>query len=263
MSDRKKRSVALIILDGWGFREETVGNAIRLANTPNWNEIWSHQSRTLLTASGRAVGLPAGQMGNSEVGHLNLGAGRVVMQDLVRIGASIEDGSFFDSDVLVSACRAARERQTVLHLVGLLGDGGVHAHDDHLFALVELAKREGVGKVVIHGMLDGRDTSPTSGLAFLQAVIKRVDGDATFGSISGRYYGMDRDHRWERTEAWYRAAVNGTGNSTHDPVEYVKQQYAEGITDEFIKPAVIVNAVNKPVAPMHDGGRRDLLQFPV
>ena len=237
MSHRQqRRPVALVVLDGWGFREETAGNAIRLAQTPNWERIWRHRSRTLLSASGRDVGLPAGQMGNSEVGHMNLGAGRLVMQDLVRIGSAIEDESFFANKALVDACREAKASGTVLHLVGLLGDGGVHAHDDHLMALVELAKREGVTRVAIHGMLDGRDTAPTSGLAFLEALLERVAGDATLASISGRYYGMDRDHRWERTEAWYRAAVNGTGTRVHDALDYVRQEYAAGVTDEFIKP---------------------------
>ncbi len=211
MTAHTVRPVALIILDGWGYREDPTANAIRLANTPHWNTIWANSSRTLLRASGRAVGLPEGQMGNSEVGHLNLGAGRVVMQDLVRIGAAIEDGSFYRNPALVRACDWARERGSTLHLVGLLGDGGVHALDQHLIALVKLAERERVSRVAIHAMLDGRDTPPRSGLAFLQQTLAAVGSRARLASLSGRYFGMDRDHRWERTGAWYRAAVNGEG----------------------------------------------------
>ena len=186
MPARTARPVALIILDGWGYREERTANAILLANTPNWNKIWAHPSRTILTASGRAVGLPSGQMGNSEVGHLNLGAGRIVMQDLVRITASIEDGSFFTNPALLAACHAARDRHTTLHLVGLLGDGGVHAYDEHLIALVELATREKVGRIVVHALLDGRDTPPSSGMGFLRELVTRESsqpqrGQGSFG----------------------------------------------------------------------------------
>src|SRR5687768_2097419 len=183
MPARTSRPVALIILDGWGYREDLEANAIRLAVTPNWNRIWSHPSRTLLSASGRAVGLPAGQMGNSEVGHLNLGAGRVVMQDLVRIGAAIEDGSFGSNAALVDACRHARTNGSTLHLLGLLGDGGVHAHEDHLYALVDLAVREGVTRVALHALLDGRDTPPSSGRAFLGRALERIRGGARLASL--------------------------------------------------------------------------------
>ena len=213
MSERPTRAVALIILDGWGYREERTANAILLANTPNWNRIWAHPSRTLLNACGRAVGLPDGQMGNSEVGHLNLGAGRVVMQDLVRITAAIEDDTFFTNPALLHAFRTAKSRGSTLHLVGLLGDGGVHAYDQHLFALLDLAVREQLPAthVALHAMLDGRDTPPSSGLEFLRETLRQMEGKAQLASLSGRYYGMDRDNRWERTGAWYRAAITGEG----------------------------------------------------
>lgn len=253
MTSHNARPVALIILDGWGYREERTANAILLANTPNWNAIWSHPSRTLLNASGRAVGLPDGQMGNSEVGHLNLGAGRVVMQDLVRIAASIEDESFFRNPSLVKACRLARERGTTLHLVGLLGDGGVHALDKHLFALAELAKREQLSKVAVHGMLDGRDTPPTSGLEFLRETLAAIEGKATLASLSGRYFGMDRDNRWERTGNWYRAAIQGVGHHETDAMAAVQRAYDAGTTDEFVPPMVMVDAHDQPVAPVRDG----------
>ncbi len=253
MPARTARPVALIILDGWGYREERTANAIQLADTPNWKKIWAHPSRTLLTASGRAVGLPTGQMGNSEVGHLNLGAGRIVMQDLVRITASIEDGSFFTNPALLAACHAARDRRTTLHLVGLLGDGGVHAYDEHLIALVDLATRERVGRIVIHALLDGRDTPPSSGMGFLRELVARVDGRAQLASVSGRYYGMDRDNRWERTEKWYNAAVQGAAPLASDPFEALQRAYGSGTTDEFVLPFVMQAPDGSALAPMRDG----------
>ena len=253
MPARTARPVALIILDGWGYREERTSNAILLANTPNWNKIWAHPSRMLLSASGRAVGLPIGQMGNSEVGHLNLGAGRVVVQDLVRISASIEDGSFFANPALVAACHAVRDRHTTLHLVGLLGDGGVHAYDEHLLALVELATRENVDRIVVHAMLDGRDTPPSSGMEFLKELLARIDGRAQLASVSGRYYGMDRDNRWERTERWYDAAVRGAAPLVSDPFEALQRAYDGGTTDEFVLPFVVQGAEGAALAPMRDG----------
>lgn len=253
MPARTTRPVALIILDGWGYREDRTANAIQLANTPNWHSIWSHSSRTLLTASGRAVGLPTGQMGNSEVGHLNLGAGRIVMQDLVRITASIEDGSFFANDALLAACRAASAGSGTLHLVGLIGDGGVHAHDDHLLALVELAAREHVGRVVIHALLDGRDTPPSSGYEFLQTMLARTAGRAQLASVSGRYYGMDRDTRWERTERWYLSAVRGHGPIETDALAALQRAYDAGTTDEFVLPFVMAGADGHALAPMRGG----------
>ena len=261
MTARPARAVALLILDGWGYREATEANAIRLARTPHWDRLWAHPSRTLLAASGRAVGLPAGQMGNSEVGHLNLGAGRVVMQDLVRIGAAIEDGSFFTNPALRAACTAARAPGATLHLVALLGDGGVHAHDDHLEAMLALAQREGVPRVAVHAMLDGRDTAPMSGRAFLEHALARLAGRGVLASLSGRYFGMDRDSRWERTQQWYDAAVRGRGPRTTDAVAAVQRAYDTGVTDEFLPPHVLVDGSGAPVAPMRDGDAVVCLNF--
>jgi 2,3-bisphosphoglycerate-independent phosphoglycerate mutase len=247
----KKSPVVLVVLDGWGYRPARDGNAIALANVPTWDRLWSGSPRTLLNASGVAVGLPDGQMGNSEVGHLNLGAGRVVLQDLVRISKSVESGEFFRNAALRAACAIAKKAGGTLHLMGLLGDGGVHAHQNHLLALVTLAEREKVPRIAIHGLLDGRDTSPTSGLGFLEQLTAQVAGRATIASLGGRYYGMDRDKRWPRTELWYRAAVDGVGPSTSDPVQFVRDAYGRGETDEFIKPAVVVRD-GASVAPMRD-----------
>ncbi|MEP6836274.1 MAG: 2,3-bisphosphoglycerate-independent phosphoglycerate mutase [Gemmatimonas sp.] len=253
MSATVARPVALIILDGWGYREDTTANAIALANTPNWDALWAQPSRTLLNASGRAVGLPEGQMGNSEVGHMNLGAGRVVIQDLVRISGAIEDGSFFTNQVLLHACATARNNHSTLHLVGLLGNGGVHALDEHLFALLDLCAREQVQRVVVHALLDGRDTPPKSGLEFLRETLQQMEGRAELASLSGRYYGMDRDNRWERTGLWYNSAVRGDGPHTSNALAYVQAEYDANITDEFVKPVVMTNAEGGPVAPMRDG----------
>ncbi|MGI8618265.1 MAG: 2,3-bisphosphoglycerate-independent phosphoglycerate mutase [Gemmatimonadaceae bacterium] len=246
------RPVALVVLDGWGYRAAREGNAIALADTPSWDGLWSLPSKTLLEASGLRVGLPRGQMGNSEVGHLNLGAGRVVMQDLVRINASIEDGSFFANPALLAACDEVRTRGGTLHLLGLIGCGGVHALDQHLFALIDLAERAGVRRVAIHAMLDGRDTMPTSGLGYLDELIARARGRAFIASIGGRYYGMDRDRRWDRTELFHRAAVRGVGPAVSDPRAAVVASYAAGLTDEFMLPVVVADH-GTPRAPMRDG----------
>ena len=253
MSARVDRAVALIILDGWGYREACEANAICLANTPNWDRIWSHPSRTLLTASGTAVGLPEGQMGNSEVGHLNLGAGRVVMQDLVRIGSAIEDGRFFSNPALLAACEHARFNNGTLHLLGLLGDGGVHAFESHLVALVEMAARQRVSRVVLHALLDGRDTPPQSGMEFLRETLARIDGKAQLASVSGRYYGMDRDNRWERTGLWYAAAVRGEAPVESDALAALQRSYDAGVHDEFVKPWVMAGGDGRALAPMRDG----------
>ena len=245
--------VVLLVLDGWGYRAEREGNAIAMANVPTWDRLWARAPRTLLEASGEAVGLPCGQIGNSEVGHLNLGAGRVVKQDLVRISSAIADGSFFTNPVFVAACRQVKANGGTLHLVGLVGTGGVHAIDTHLVALVELAQREHVPRVAIHAMLDGRDTMPRSGLGYLEQLIAATRGKATLASVGGRYFGMDRDHRWERTSKWYHATVDGTGPSATDPLQMVRDGYDRGETDEFLAPTVIADAAGAPVAPMRDG----------
>ena len=252
---QRARPVALIVLDGWGYRPETDGNAIALANTPTWDSLWSRASRTLLEASGLRVGLPEGQMGNSEVGHLNLGAGRVVMQDLVRISSAISDGSFYTNPALLDACRWAKVHDGTLHLMGLIGAGGVHAIDEHLCALLDLAKRNRVERVAIHAFLDGRDTMPKSALGYVQKLleyIRKIGSPAKIASISGRYYAMDRDKRWDRTELAYRAIVLGEGTPVTDPLDAIRKAYESGKTDEFMLP-VVVTENGKPVAPMKDG----------
>ena len=245
--------VVLLVLDGWGYRPEREGNAIAMANVPTWDRLWARAPRTLLKASEEAVGLPCGQMGNSEVGHLNLGAGRVVKQDLVRINDAIKDGSFFENPVFVDACRRVKTTGGTLHLVGLIGAGGVHAIDSHLRALLDLAERQRVPRVAIQVMLDGRDTMPRSGLGYLEELMAAAKGRATIGSVGGRYYGMDRDHRWDRTEKWYNSAVRGVGPNATDPLQVVRAAYARDVTDEFVEPTAIVNANGQPVAPMRDG----------
>ncbi|HVZ78201.1 MAG TPA: 2,3-bisphosphoglycerate-independent phosphoglycerate mutase [Gemmatimonadaceae bacterium] len=247
-----KRPVVLVVLDGWGYRAETEGNAIAMANTPTWDRLVARAPRTLLEASGLAVGLPEGQMGNSEVGHLNLGAGRVVMQDLVRISQAIRDGSFFRNEAFVGACDHVKKSGGTLHLVGLIGAGGVHAIDKHLFALVDLAERQGVQRVAIHALLDGRDTLPKSALGYMQELVAYAGTRAPVASVGGRYFGMDRDKRWDRTEKWYDSAVRGTGPSGTDPVEVIRAAYARGETDEFVTPTVITRD-GQPVAPMRAG----------
>ena len=246
------KQVVLVVIDGFGHREEREGNAIALANAPVWTRLWQRFPRTLLEASGRAVGLPAGQMGNSEVGHLNLGAGRVVKQDLVRITEAMEDGSFFTRPAFVGACESVRASGGTLHLMGLLGDGGVHALDEHLFALVDLAARQRVDRVAIHALLDGRDTMPMSGLEYMRETLARTQGRAKIASLGGRYFGMDRDRRWERVKKWYDASVRGVGPTVTDPVEAIRDAYHRGQTDEFIDP-VVVQENGQPVAPMRDG----------
>ena len=247
-----KSPVVLVVLDGWGYRPERDGNAISLAKTPTWDALVANYPGTLLDASGLAVGLPEGQMGNSEVGHLNLGAGRVVMQDLVRIGQAVMDSSFFENPVFRNACDHAKHTGGTVHLMGLIGKGGVHAIDAHLFALIDLCAMRGVPRVAVHALLDGRDTMPRSGLGYMRQVLQNANGRAVVGSLGGRYFGMDRDKRWDRTEKWYRVAVDGVGPTGTDPIDVIRQSYERNETDEFIIPTVIVND-GKPVAPMRDG----------
>ena len=258
MPSHSVRPVALVVLDGWGYREDATANAIALAETPNWDHLMGSVPHTLIEASGRRVGLPEGQMGNSEVGHMNLGAGRVVEQDLVRIGAAIETGAFFTNPALVAACRDAASRRVTLHLMGLLGHGGVHALDKHLFALLDLANRAGVATVAVHGMTDGRDTPPNSARGFLvelQHEIAKYPGRAVLATLGGRYFGMDRDHRWPRTEKWYRAIVSGTGTATTAATvaASLDAAYATGTTDEFIEPLVLHDASGALTPRLTDG----------
>jgi 2,3-bisphosphoglycerate-independent phosphoglycerate mutase len=249
--------VALIVLDGWGYRPEREGNAIELARTPVWHGLWDAHPRTLLEASGLAVGLPAGQMGNSEVGHLNLGAGRVVPQDIVRISQSIERGDFFRLEPLQQLGARLRRTGGTLHLVGLLGPGGVHAIDTHLLACIELGMRLEVPRIAIQGFLDGRDTLPAIGadvVAKLLDDMRRLAGErAVLASLTGRYYAMDRDKRWDRTRLAYDALVRGEGRAATDGVRAVRESYAEGVTDEFVKPIVLHDAAGQAAAPMRDG----------
>ena len=237
----KRRFVALIVLDGWGYREEAEANAIALAETPFFDSLWAGYPRTLIHASEERVGLPAGQMGNSEVGHLNLGAGRVVYQDLVRISKSIRTGEFFDIPAFCGAMDAAKQRGKALHLIGLLSDGGVHSLHTHLYALLEMAKRRGLARVFVHAVLDGRDTPPTSGIHHVENLLAKMKeaGVGEIATVTGRYYAMDRDNRWDRVERAYRAMVRGEGKAAADPVAAVSASYAAGKTDEFMEPAVI------------------------
>ncbi|HEU5183148.1 MAG TPA: 2,3-bisphosphoglycerate-independent phosphoglycerate mutase [Gemmatimonadaceae bacterium] len=252
MPNRHRRPVVLVVLDGWGYRTEREGNAIALARTPTWDTLWSRAPRTLIEASGLAVGLPEGQMGNSEVGHLNLGAGRVVPTDLVRISLAIRDGSFFENPVLKTLCAEVRKRGTTLHLCGLTGNGGVHAVDEHLFALFDLAERERLPRVALHALLDGRDTLPRSAQEFMRQTVARSRGRVVVASLGGRYYGMDRDKRWPRTELWYKAMVRGEGGRATDPVKAIEEAYDRGENDEFIKP-IVVERNGEPLARVRDG----------
>ena len=229
-------------MDGWGYRAEREGNAVALAHTPFFDHLWSEFPRTLIHASEEKVGLPAGQMGNSEVGHLNIGAGRVVYQDIARITKSIREGDFFRNPALLAAMEAAKQGGQALHLFGLLSDGGVHSLHTHLYALLRMAKERDVSRVFIHPFFDGRDTSPQSGIDHLKALLAEMAGIGVgeIATIIGRYYAMDRDNRWERVERAYNAMVRGEGKAFEDPVAAVAASYEAGITDEFIEPAEIV-----------------------
>lgn len=237
----------LLILDGFGLSEIVEGNAIRLANTPNINEMFMRYPWTSLGASGLEVGLPPGQMGNSEVGHLNIGAGRVVYQELTRITKSIVDGDFFINPAFLSAINNCKHNNSTLHLYGLLSDGGVHSHIEHLFALLELAKRYAIEKVCVHAFLDGRDTSPMSGRSFLIALQNKINelGVGEIASVMGRYYAMDRDKRWERVQLAYDVLTAAKGNHFANVLECIDASYANGATDEFVVPASITGATIK------------------
>jgi 2,3-bisphosphoglycerate-independent phosphoglycerate mutase len=245
----------LMILDGWGMRQPDSGNAVYLARTPNLDRILVGYPHTQLQTSGPAVGLPDGVMGNSEVGHLNIGAGRVVYQDLLRIDRAIEDGSFFTNPALTAVCEDVKNDDAALHLMGLVSDGGVHSQLTHLYALLELAKRTGIEKVFIHVILDGRDTAPDGGAEYvrqLQTQIRRI-GVGAIATICGRYYAMDRDTRWERTEQAYRLYTKAEGVTAHDPVAAIEEAYQRGETDEFVKPIVLSSSNDQPVACVGNG----------
>jgi 2,3-bisphosphoglycerate-independent phosphoglycerate mutase len=249
MTDARPRPVLLAILDGLGERNEVIGNAVKQAHTPNLDRWRAACPTTLIYAAEKHVGLPTGQMGNSEVGHLNLGAGFVVMQDITRIDSSIEDGSFYHNDAFLNAVAHTRKHNSNLHVIGLLGNGGVHSHIAHQIALLQFAKRTGVQQVFLHIFTDGRDALPRSGAGFLQELESAIAdiGIGTIDTVSGRYYAMDRDKRWERTQLAYDAMVNGVGEQVTNAAEAIQKAYAADITDEFIKPAVVV-ANGAPVA---------------
>ncbi len=243
---RRPKPVVLTVLDGWGYSAETKGNAIALARKPNYDRLLKTFPNTLIHTSGPFVGLPEGQMGNSEVGHMNMGAGRIVQMDVTRIDALIASGEFYRQPLLLEAMQKARTHQ--LHLLGLVSDGGVHSHIQHLFALLRMARENKVERVFVHCFTDGRDTPPESGLAFLQQLEQKMRelNIGRIASVSGRYYAMDRDNRWERIEKAYRAAVHGQSEITfNDPIAAIRASYEKGVTDEFIIPA----AITEPTSP--------------
>ncbi|HXI10120.1 MAG TPA: 2,3-bisphosphoglycerate-independent phosphoglycerate mutase, partial [Thermodesulfobacteriota bacterium] len=243
------KRVCLLIMDGWGVNPDKSGNATALASTPNLTRLASEYPTTTIGTSGYSVGLPDGQMGNSEVGHLTMGAGRIVFQELSRITKEIESGEFYRNTELIGLLDKVKDRGTSLHVMGLLSDGGVHSHMDHLYAVVEAAKRRGVGKIFIHAFLDGRDTPPSSGKGYMEELVAFLErtGSGEVATVSGRYYAMDRDNRWERVRPVYEAMVEGKGLKVFDPVEAVLDAYGRKETDEFVTPTVIVRE-GRPVA---------------
>ena len=236
-----KSPVALIILDGFACREEVQGNAVKAAHKPNFDRYWQEFPHTTLRADGLNVGLPEGQMGNSEVGHMNIGAGRIVYQSLTRINKSIEEGSFYQEDVLVATMQAIRDKDKALHLMGLVSDGGVHSHQEHLYALIELAKRLGLTKVYIHAFLDGRDVGPQTGLGHIQSLENKCKelGLGNIASVSGRYYAMDRDKRWDRVQLSFDAMVHGQGPVYETATQGIQASYVQGVYDEFVVPFIV------------------------
>jgi 2,3-bisphosphoglycerate-independent phosphoglycerate mutase len=251
--------VVLLILDGWGHREDPTDNALARADIPNWHRLWAQAPHALVHTEGRHVGLPDGQMGNSEVGHMNLGAGRIVYQDLTRIDAAIEDGSFLANAELRAACAAAKANGATLHLMGLLSPGGVHSHEAHLFAMLDMARREGVERVAVHAFLDGRDMPPQSAEPSLAALQARCDslGNARIATVSGRYYAMDRDQRWERIrKAWDAIVEANAEHRAPDAQSALAAAYERGETDEFVAPTVLAGS-----RPMHDGDAVVFMNF--
>ncbi|MFP3884058.1 2,3-bisphosphoglycerate-independent phosphoglycerate mutase [Priestia filamentosa] len=249
-----KKPVALIILDGFALRNEEYGNAVAQAKKPNFDRYWNEHAHATLTASGEAVGLPEGQMGNSEVGHLNIGAGRIVYQSLTRVNLAIREGEFEENATIVGAIAHAKENNKKLHAFGLLSDGGVHSHIEHLYAILRLAKKQGLEEVYIHGFLDGRDVGPQTARKYIEALQEQIKevGIGKIATLSGRYYSMDRDKRWDRVEKAYRAMAYGEGPTYTDPLEVIEDSYKNGIYDEFILPSVIVNEDGSPVGKVED-----------
>jgi 2,3-bisphosphoglycerate-independent phosphoglycerate mutase len=247
-----KKPLVLTILDGWGFSPATEGNAIAAARKPTYDLLLRQYPNTLVQTSGPSVGLPEGQMGNSEVGHLNIGAGRVIYMDVTRLDRMIASGEFFDNPVLLESMKYAKTHR--LHLMGLCSDGGVHSLLTHLYALLQMAKKQGVEQVFVHCFMDGRDTPPESGAGFIEQIQKelRQIGAGKIATVSGRYYAMDRDKRWDRVERAFTAMVLGKGEKSDDPVAAVKRSYERGVTDEFIEPVTIVDAKNQPIGLIRD-----------
>jgi len=246
--------VVLIILDGWGIAPASPGNAISLANTPYFNKLHSAYPHTQLTASGQAVGLPHGEDGNSEVGHINLGAGQIVYQDLPRINSSIADGSFFQNNALLQAINHAKKNNSTLHLMGLIGSGGVHANNEHLFALIKLASLNKISKLSLHLFTDGRDSPPTTSQNYIADVKSHLknEGIGQIASIIGRYYAMDRDFRWTRTQKAYQCLTQGIGQKAITPEEAIQKSYQQQKTDEFIEPTNIIDSTGNPVSLVSD-----------
>src|SRR5271154_7199716 len=249
---KRPKPIVLTVLDGWGYRAETKGNAIALARKPNYDRILKNFPNTLIQTSGPAVGLPVGQMGNSEVGHLNIGAGRIVHMDSTRIDALIASGEFSRQPLLIETMERARTHQ--LHLMGLVSDGGVHSHIEHLYALLRMARENKVERVFVHCFMDGRDTPPESGIDFLRALQQKMReyGVGEIATVTGRYYAMDRDNRWERVGAAYRAVVHGAADiRSTDPIAMMQASYEKSVTDEFVLPSVIItkDEPGKPAAP--------------
>ncbi len=248
-----KKTVVLMVLDGFGLSDKTEGNAVALANTPVMDQLMKEYPFAQGNASGLAVGLPDGQMGNSEVGHMNIGAGRIIYQDLTSITKSIEDGDFFRNEALLEAINNCKKNGSDLHLWGLLSDGGVHSHNSHVYGILELCKKENFDRVYVHPFLDGRDTPPASGKDYVAELVDKMKeiGVGKVASLSGRYYAMDRDNRWDRVEKAYAALAYGEGETATDPVQAMADSYAKDITDEFVVPTVILED-GKPVATVKE-----------
>lgn len=250
------KPLMLMILDGWGLNDHMdEKNAIRAANTKNFDKYWNNYPNTKLAASGEAVGLPDGQMGNSEVGHLNIGAGRVVYQPLVKISKEIREKEFAKNQVVIDLMQKVKEKGTALHIAGLLSDGGVHSHIEHVFGILETAKSFGIEKVNVHAIMDGRDTPPKSGAGYMAQLEAKMEelGIGQIATVSGRFYTMDRDNRWERVEKAYDAIVNGQGNKTFNAKKAIENSYLEDVTDEFIKPIVMSDKAGNPIGALKDG----------
>src|SRR5213080_1514246 len=252
---QKKGPLALIIIDGWGHSPSREGNAIALASKPFYDELCEKYPQTLLTAHGTHVGLPEGVMGNSEVGHLNLGSGRVIRMDVSLIDHDIQTGAFFRNEVLAKAMDDAKSRGKQLHLMGLISDGQVHSSQEHLYALLRMAKQRGVERVLIHCFLDGRDTPPSSAADYVAALQTRIEeiGGGRIATVIGRYYAMDRDKRWERIQRAYDLLVSAVGARAQDPVEAIRESYQRGVTDEFVEPIVVTRDGDEPVATIQEG----------